>query len=482
MNSEQAPIIYCFRNDLRISDNPGLNAACETGRPVLPCFILDDITPGLWRTGSASRWWLYYSLLALQNSLHKLGGRLYFRSGSWVEQIRQMALEVDAFSVYWARCYEPSAVKSEAELHHSLNECGIDSRRFGGSLLFEPEQVRTRSNGPFKVFTPFWKTCLQQPEPPFPQETQKNINFYRGELSSDLLDHWRLLPAKPDWAGGLREFWIPGEQGAWHRLENFLNVAITGYQENRDCPALSSTSKLSPYLHFGEISPRQVWYTVQSLAAGDSRLQTGAQSFLRELGWREFSYHLLFHWPHLPEQPFRPKFAEFPWREDSDLMQAWQQGRTGFPLVDAGMRELWHTGWMHNRVRMIAASFLVKNLLQPWQTGEAWFWDTLVDADLANNAASWQWVAGCGADAAPYFRIFNPVIQSEKFDPEGQYIRRWLPELKSISKRYIHAPWTAPEVELKNAGILLGSDYPKPIVDHKLTRQRALNAYKQIKL
>lgn len=445
------------------------------------CFVLDQVTPGQWNYGGAGQWWLHQSLGVLQDNLKAAGGRLVLRKGVWAEQLLALADEVEAGAVYWSRMYEPYAAKAEQFLHGQLADKGIEVRRFGGYLLFEPEEVRTQQDEPYKVFTPFWKACLQRPEPRSPGGKPRKFDFYKGRLKSDSLKDWALLPTKPDWAGGFRESWKPGEKGAAAQLGKFIDAALIDYKEDRDIPALPGTSKLSPHLHFGEISPRQIWHRIQAVLAGNSRLQKGAESYLRELGWREFCYHLLHHWPDLPEQPFRQQFKAFPWRKDSKALRAWQQGQTGYPLIDAGMRQLWHTGWMHNRVRMIVASLLVKNLLVPWQHGEAWFWDTLVDADLANNAAGWQWVAGSGADAAPYFRIFNPVTQSEKFDPDGTYIKCWVPELAKLPARYIHAPWDAPESELMAAGVRLGKDYPLPIVDHKATRQRALDAYAKIK-
>jgi deoxyribodipyrimidine photo-lyase len=331
------------------------------------------------------------------------------------------------------------------------------------------------------VFTPFYKTCLdlEPPKPPLPRPDK--VPTPDTWPAGDALGDWGLLPSKPDWAGGMREAWEPGEAGAEARLVDFLDNTMAGYGDGRNRPDKPGTSRLSPHLHFGEISPHQCWHAVEDrLASGDGGGR-GGRSFLRELVWREFSHHLLFHWPDLPAKPFRPEFGAFPWERDEEALKAWQQGRTGYPIVDAGMRELWQTGWMHNRVRMITASFLIKHLLVPWQDGEAWFWDTLVDADLANNAASWQWVAGSGADAAPYFRIFNPILQGKKFDPNGDYVRCYVPELANLDTAYLHAPWEAPAEALDQVGIKLGDTYPQPMVDHAKARQRALAAYQGIK-
>ncbi|NND65941.1 MAG: deoxyribodipyrimidine photo-lyase, partial [Gammaproteobacteria bacterium] len=344
----------------------------------------------------------------------------------------------------------------------------------------EPDVIRNQSGSPYKVFTPFWKACCAATEPHLPRPAPKQLRPFDRILPSANLDDWQLLPTNPNWATGIAATWQPGEQSAHQRLQQFVNESMADYKEGRDRPDKSLTSRLSPYLHFGEITPRQIWHVVQPyLDRADH--EAGARCFLSEIGWREFSYHLLFHFSDFPEQPFRKNFLSFPWVKNDEALERWQLGQTGYPMVDAGMRELWHTGWMHNRIRMIAASFLVKHLLIHWQAGETWFWDTLVDADLASNSASWQWVAGCGADAAPYFRIFNPITQGQKFDPDGAYVKQWIPEIAQLSTKYIHAPWQAPAQELKDAGVKLGDNYPEPIVDHSEARQRALAAFEQAK-
>ena len=469
-------VIHWFRQDLRLEDNPALAAAIASGAPVIPVFILDDETPGPWAPGGASRWWLHHSLAALDAGLRVSGSRLILRRGAAASALARLAAETGASTITFTRTYEPHNAALESEIGKALGEDGIKLRRFGGNLLFEPEAVRTGAGGPFKVFTPFYKACLAGPPPKAPVPAPGTIPAPAAFPISDRLEDWELLPTHPDWAGGLREAWAPGEAGAARRLDRFLDEAVVRYGPDRDRPDRAGTSRLSPHLHFGEIGPRSVWHRVSLFAEAEAAAAPGAQAFLRELVWREFSHHLLHHWPAFPEAPFRPDFARFPWRDDPEGLLAWQRGRTGYPIVDAGMRELWRTGWMHNRVRMIAASFLVKDLLVPWQDGETWFWDTLVDADLANNAASWQWVAGCGADAAPYFRIFNPVLQGEKFDPDGTYVKRWIPELEGLSAKFVHRPWEAPPDTLVAAGVTLGGTYPAPIVDHGMARRRALDA------
>ena len=479
-----APILLWFRQDLRLADHRALAAALATARPIVPVYILDDETPGNWRMGGASRWWLHESLGALGRDLEKLGSRMVLRRGPFIETLEALAEETGADAVYVTRSYEPWARQLEEEVAGRLETAEKTFRRFAGGLLFEPELPKTKAGDPFKVFTPFYKACLalDPPKRPLPRP-EESLPAPERWPRSDHLDDWGLLPEKPDWAGGLRETWEPGEAGAEKSLMRFMDEAMAGYSDRRDRPDIEGTSRLSPHLHFGDISPHRCWHAVEErlAAAGDGSGERGGRSFLRELVWREFSYHLLFHWPHLPESAFRPEFDHFPWDENETALEAWQRGRTGYPIVDAGMRELWQTGWMHNRVRMITASFLIKNLMIPWQAGEAWFWDTLVDADLASNSASWQWVAGSGADAAPYFRIFNPVLQGKKFDPKGDYVRRYVPEIARLSNEHLQAPWEAPKEALAAAGIELGKTYPMPMVDHGKARERALKAYEVIK-
>ncbi|MEM6640725.1 MAG: deoxyribodipyrimidine photo-lyase [Pseudomonadota bacterium] len=473
-----APIIVCFRQDLRLSDHAALSAAAKTDRPILPCFIYDDASPGPWVPGGASRWWLHHSLTSIAADLEQYGVSLVIRRGAWADTLTELAHECDAHAVYWTRGYEPWFREQEEKLRSTLQT--RETKRYPGGLLFEPEAIETGSGGPYKVFTPFWKACLKVAEPGAVLPAPKSLNALTETPSSLSVCDLDLLPTKPDWSGGLAEAWTPGEAGAHDRLNAFAEDHIGQYDEQRDLPARPGTSMLSPHLHHGELSPRQVWHAAHAAAVAGQR-QGGIDVFLSEIGWREFSYHLLFHWPHLPEQPFREQFSGFEWREEAHDLRAWQRGQTGIPIVDAGMRQLWHTGWMHNRVRMIVASLLVKNALIHWREGEDWFWDTLVDADLASNAAGWQWVAGSGADAAPYFRIFNPVTQSARFDPEGDYLRRWVPEIAKLGKKHIHDPGSAPADVLKAAGIKLGQTYPRPMVDLKATRQRALDTYKRLR-
>lgn len=470
------PLIVWFRSDLRIADNPALAEACATGRPILALFVLDDIAPGAWAPGGAARWWLHHSLAELAHNLTALGGRLVLRRGPAAEVLNTVIQDSGASGVYWNRTYEPYAIARDSAIKAGLKARGLEARSFNASLLFEPWTIATKNGGFYKVYTRFWQACRAQGDPEAPLAAPDRITAPAAFPEGERLEDWGLLPVAPDWAGGLRERWQPGERGALQRLHDFLDTAIAGYKEGRDLPARPATSNLSAYLHTGDIGPRQIWHATVARVGWTS----ASEAFLKELVWREFAYHVGHYLPELATQPMYPKFADFPWADDAAGLHAWQQGRTGYPMVDAGMRELWHTGHMHNRVRMVAASFLVKHLLLPWQQGEDWFWDTLVDADLAVNAFSWQWVAGCGADAAPYFRIFNPVLQGRKFDPKGAYIRTYVPEIAALPDKYLHAPWEAPAAVLADAGIRLGETYPQPIVAHSFARERALAAFKSL--
>lgn len=474
--------IVWFRQDLRLSDNPALLAAVRRGGPVIPVFIWAPEEEGAWPPGAASRWWLHQSLNQLGASLRQFGSRLIIRHGPTIDAIRDLLKTTGANTVFWNRRYEPAAIKRDSRVKASLQKDGWTAESFNGSLLFEPWTIRTQLDQPYQVFTPFWKACMTQQPPEAPENGPTRVEVPR-RWPTTLKQAELGLEPKIDWARGLRASWCPGEGGANKLLARFLDEGLGGYADGRNRPDQPSTSRLSAHLHFGEISVRQVWHAIHERLHGRRKSQAanGVRVFASELGWREFAHHLLYHFPQTPEQPLREQFARFPWQPDGDHLRAWQRGRTGYPIVDAGMRELWHTGWMHNRVRMIVASFLVKDLLIPWQEGARWFWDTLVDADLANNTLGWQWSAGCGADAAPYFRIFNPVSQGEKFDPDGIYVRRWIPELERLPNRWIHQPWKAPGRDLTDAGIGTGSTHGRPIVDHHEARSRALNALQKSK-
>ena len=474
-----------FRRDLRLADNRALLAAAAGGRTVLPVYVHDDEDAGAWRPGGASRWWLHHSLEQLSRDLSQKGSGLILRRGPAVEALLKLAAETGASSIHFCRCYESHAVAVESDLKTACDAAGISLHRHAGNLLFEPEALRTRSGQPFRVFSPFWRAALEAEPPRSPLPAPRHLARPQRWPQSDRLDEYELRPVKPDWALGLHQSWKPGEAGAAQRLSSFIDRQVSQYAGKRDRPDLSATSRLSPHLHFGELSPTQAWHAAAMARDLQQDARQGVDSFLRELGWREFSYHLLFHWPEITDRPFRPEFDNFPWQDPSGstrtLVDAWKRGRTGYPIIDAGMRQLWQTGWMHNRVRMIAASFLTKHLRVSWQIGANWFWDTLVDADLANNSASWQWVAGSGADAAPYFRIFNPELQGIKFDPDGAYVRSFVPELAEMPAPLIHAPWKASEHLRRTAGVVLGQTYPFPIVDHADARQAALAAHQHVK-
>jgi deoxyribodipyrimidine photo-lyase len=476
--SENASLVW-FRQDLRVEDNPALAAALERGGPVVPVFVWSPEEEGAWAPASASRWWLHQSLKALADDLHRLGARLVLRHGEALPELLAAARQAGARAVFWNRRYEPAVIARDARVKEALRKEGLAAESFNGALLFEPWQVQTKQKKPFQVYTPFWKACLALPPPAGPLAAPERLPAPARQPASVALEKLGLEPTI-DWAAGMRKAWAPGTAGAHRRLDRLLGV-VGRYADDRDRPGLEGTSSLSPHLHFGEISPHTVWRRVVQEGGGQARaLPRGAETYLKELVWREFAYHLLYHFPDTTDRPLRPEFSAFPWRDDPAGLRAWQRGRTGYPLVDAGMRQLWATGWMHNRVRMVTGSFLVKDLLLPWQAGAKWFYDTLVDADLASNTLGWQWVAGCGADAAPYFRVFNPVTQAEKFDPEGEYVRRWVPELAKLPAEAIHQPWAADAGVLAAAGVRLGENYPRPIVDHAEARERALAALAKV--
>ena len=479
------PAIVWFRQDLRLRDNPALRAAAERGGPIIPVYILDDPGDGRWAMGGASRWWLHHSLASLGESLRERGSRLIVARGDSLEELMRLVARTGAGAVYWNRRYEPAVIGRDKGIKSELTLSGVDARSFNGSLLFEPHTIANKQGGPFQVFTPYWRHCLEQPVGA--PVTLKGDTFARALDSwpeSIPLQELGLLPSVR-WDAGFAGTWQPGEAGAARRLKHFVSTSLEPYDQQRNRPDLDGTSLLSPFLHFGELSPRQAWAAVKALSteSGVFPPSAGAEVFLREIGWREFAHHLLFHFPTTPEVPLRPDFKRFAWAKDPGglMFKAWTTGKTGYPIVDAGMRQLWTTGWMHNRVRMIVASFLVKHLRIAWPKGAGWFWNTLVDADLASNTLGWQWSAGCGADAAPYFRIFAPVTQGLKFDPDGHYVRRWVPELAGLSQKYIQAPWEAPAEVLAEAGVSLGETYPRPIVDHATARAAALGAFKALR-
>ncbi len=474
-----APTIVWFRDDLRIADNAALTAATKHDAPLICVFVLDEESAQFRAHGGASRWWLAQSLRALDRDLRKLKQQLILRRGAAADVIPNLAHEANARHVYWNRRYDQPGIAADDAVIAKLKVHGVSGGTFPGNLLVEPHRIQTKDGGPLRVFTPFWKRILSMGEPLRPRPAPKSLPPAPDAIASDALRDWQLEPSNPDWAGGLRETWTPGEAAARERLADFLDE-IKGYSDDRDRPDKPCTSRLSPHLRFGEISPAQIFHAAR-FASEKGASSSDVEKFLSELGWREFSYHLLHRYPDLAMQNLQRRFDEFPWRSDASSLKAWQRGLTGYPIVDAGMRELWHTGWMHNRVRMVVASFLIKHLLIDWRLGEQWFWDTLIDADPANNTASWQWVAGSGADAAPYFRIFNPVLQGEKFDPHGDYVRRWVPEIADLPNNFIHKPWVASETTLSDAKIILGKTYPQPIVDHDMARRRALAAFEHVK-
>ncbi len=469
-----AAALVWFRQDLRTADNPALHAAAAAGA-VLPVYILDDQHAGQHAMGAASRWWLHHSLYSFDQ---RLDGGLLVLAGDPVELIPQLMQDHGITSIHWNRCYEPWQITRDSRLKEKLLDLDMAVNSHNGSLIWEPWTNLKQDQTPYRVFTPFYRNGLSIG----PGEEQlcgepANLRIAAVKHPAAKIDALKLLPAIP-WYEGFEQNFAPGEPGARVKLSEFLDSRLDDYRQGRDYPALEKVSRLSPHLHFGEISPQRVWQQAEA-AGNNSGKEAQAEHFQRELAWREFSYALLYHFPNLITENMNARFDNFPWREDNELLQCWQRGETGYPLVDAGMRELWTSGYMHNRVRMVVGSFLVKNLMQHWSHGANWFWDCLLDADLANNSCSWQWVAGCGADAAPYFRIFNPITQSEKFNAAA-YIKRYVPELAKLPDKLVHHPSIAPLHELEAAGVTIGKNYPEPIVELKASRERALAAYKSL--
>jgi len=465
--------IIWLREDLRLLDNPALSFAASKGE-VIPVYIFPE------SLGGASYWWLHHSLQKLEQEFAERGVKLLLRRGEPVTVLLRLCEELQLSTVVWNRVYSPTGIQEGSKLKQNLSDKGIESKSFNAQLLIEPTQVLNKQGAPFKVFTPFWRHCLASLDPK-PMIGVPDFVKTSHSARSESLASWQLLPESHDWAKGFTVRWKPGEQGAQLKWQGFLDGPISNYKDGRDIPDQENTSMLSPHLAFGEISAKQLWFDMQHAIASRQVDSDNGYKFLSELGWREYSRYLLVHFPHIISEPFNVKFVDFPWQDNRALLSAWQKGQTGYPIVDAGMRELWATGYMHNRVRMIAASFLTKHCMTHWREGMNWFWDTLVDADIANNTASWQWVAGCGADASPYFRIFNPILQGEKFDKEGKYIRKWVPELAKLDNKFISKPWEADPLSLELAELRLGHNYPMPIVDHKEARETALGAYKSLK-
>ena len=464
--------IHWFRQDLRLSDNPALDSAAQY-ETLIPIYILDEVNSGEFKMGAASKWWLHQSLTNLNESLD---GKLLVYQGNPLEILNKLIEEQEVSYVTWNRCYEPWRIDRDKEIKRNFEDKNVAVESFSASLLWEPWTISKDDGTPYRVFTPFYKKgCLNSEEPRLPAGKVDLSNLYSEDLFSDSITDLNLLP-NIKWYKSFEDEWNPGEIGAEQNLNSFLDSGLLNYKEGRNFPSQEFVSRLSPHLHFGEISPNEVWYKAKT-KEGISGIEKSLAHFHSELGWREFSYYLLYHFPDLPNKNFQEKFDIFPWQENEEFLALWQKGNTGYPIVDAGMRELWQTGYMHNRLRMIVGSFLVKNLLIDWRFGERWFWDCLVDADLASNSASWQWVAGSGADAAPYFRIFNPITQGLKFDPEGEYTKKYVPELRDLPNKYLFSPWEAPENILADAGIELGKNYPKPMVDLKLSRETALEAF-----
>ena len=474
-----------FREDLRLADNPALRAAVAGRSPLLCVFILDHAHGGPRARGAAALWWLHGALVSLAKDVAAKGGALHLYRGDSAQIIPALVSACDVKDVFWNRRYDREGQAQDTVIEAALAKKGVAVETFNGKLLVEPNALTTKAGTSFRVYTPFWKALSAKGEPAPPTSPPRSLSqapLPRAAPKPDALEAFDLLPRKPDWAAGFRATWAPGETAAKERLHDFVDELLADYGKGRDIPAQDATTRLSPYLASGEISPRQIWHAAHHKSASVGASRPEVEKLSKELAWRDFSYHLLFHFPELATKNFNPRFDGFAWSTKADTnLRAWQRGKTGYPIVDAGMRQLWQTGWMHNRVRLITGSFLVKHLRIDWRRGEEWFWDALVDADPANNAQNWQWIAGSGADAAPYFRIFNPVLQGERFDPDGAYVRTFVPELKDLPRRYIHKPWEAPQDVLAKADVSIGKSYPAPIVDHAQARSEALAAFAQIR-
>ncbi|MET3925596.1 deoxyribodipyrimidine photo-lyase [Devosia sp. 2618] len=460
-----------LRNDLRIADNPALSAAVRAGDVVIALYI-HETTKGVRAPGAAARWWLHHSLVDLGAALAERGIALVVESGNALKLVPELVARHKAGAVFWNRRYAPCQREADAAIKASLKQDGVSVESFAANVLVEPWDIKTGQGKPYSVFTPFWKTLRDMPIPQPLRRPDAGGPIKAMPVDSDYRE--------PHWSPKMAPYWAIGETAAQLALVDFLDERLDGYKDGRDVPAKEATSRLSPHLRAGEISPRQIWYAAQAIAHGDHTKQEAVDKFLSEVAWRDFSYHQLYHRADIASVPMQPKYAGMPWRGAEDDLIAWQQGQTGLPIVDAGMRELWETGYMQNRVRMLVASLLAKNLLVDWRLGEAWFWDCLVDGDVASNPASWQWVAGCGLDAAPYFRIFNPVTQGERFDASGDYVRRWVPEIAALPDKWVQQPADAPADVLRKAGVVIGKTYPAPIVDLKTSRVRALEASKHL--
>ena len=473
-------VIVWFRNDLRVADNPALHHALAAGAQVIPLYIHAPDEQAPWPPGAASRWWLHHSLIALNETIVRLGSRLIVRRGPTLATLHSLIRQTDASQLYCNRTYEPVTECRDRDILRELAAAGVRCTQYNASLLHEPGSVLNKDGHPYKVFTPFWRACQWHADATMPLSSPSAMPLPPRTIESSAIVDLGLVPDQ-QWHAGLQANWRPGEIGAHQRLQAYCQSALAHYPQWRDFPDRPGTTRLSPYLHFGEISARQAVWTLQDYsqrAEGPGLLQA-TEALIRQLGWREFAHHVLQHFPHTSEEPLNPRFRNLPWNRNDALLRAWQRGRTGIPIVDAGMRQLWQTGWMHNRVRMITASFLVKNCRIHWQQGARWFWDTLTDANLANNSLNWQWITGCGADAAPFHRIFNPVLQGQKFDAEGRYVRRWVPKLANLPSRWIHQPWLAPATALATAKIRLGEDYPAPAVDLAASRLQALSFFRE---